>query len=109
MQNVKEAIGNQSKTLLDKLGTNPDLCNVVLGLLARCIVVCSSRSKPLEGIEIGDLRAEDLGNGDLALRAPVKFRDLAVSAASLWPPQDDFAQYARSKAYGLGMALQKNP
>ncbi len=109
MQNVTEAIGNKSTSLLEKLVTNPDLCNVVLGLLARCIVMCTNRGKPIEGIDIGPLNVEELTNGDIALRAAVTFRDVSVAMASMWPPQSDFAQYTRSKAHGLGMALQKNP
>lgn len=99
----------RSSTLLEKLATNQDLCNVVLGLLSRCIVVCSQLGRPIEGIDIGVLVAEETPNGDLVMRALVTFRPMAVAMASIWPPQSDFAQYARSKAYGLGMALQKNP
>lgn len=107
--NVTEVLAGKAQTLLEKLVTNPDLCNFILGLLGRCIVVCANLGRPIEGIEIGHLDVQEIENGDLTLRAPVTFHDMQVTPASIWPPQNDFAQYTRSKANGLGMALQKNP
>lgn len=108
-QSVFEVMAGRQQSLLEKLGENPDLCNLVLALLGKAIVICSQRGLPLEGIEMGTLTATDLPTRDVVFRAPITFHPLPVTAASIWPPQSDFAHYTRSKAYGLGMALQKNP
>ena len=106
---VSQHLTDTAPALLDKLVTNPDLCNVVLGLLARCIVLSQERSRPFEGISIGSILASTLDNGDLVMRAKVTFSDTAKTAPAMWPPQSDFAKYVRSKAHGLGQALQRNP
>lgn len=106
---VLTVMADQRPRLLERLGQNPDLCNFVLALLGRSIVLCAERGLPLQGIEFDSIQAQDLPTGDVVFRARVIFGRMPVNAASIWPPQSDFAKYARSKAHGLGMALHKNP
>lgn len=108
-KSVYEILADNKPSLLERLGQNSDLSNFVLALLSRAIVICAQRGKPLEGIEFSGLQASDLPTQDVVFRARLIFHDMAITAASIWPPQSDFARYARAKAYGLGMALQKNP
>lgn len=104
-----EVMASVKPALVERLATNPDLCNFILALLGRSIILCAEKGTPLEGIEIADFTAEDLPEGDVLFKARIEFHMLPITAASLWPPQSDFAQYTRSKAHGLGMALEKNP
>lgn len=106
---VFEVLHDNKRSLLEKLTENQDLCNFVLGFVGRCICITAERGLPLEGIQFGPVEAEDLTNGDASLRARVIFNQTPQTAASIWPPQSDFARYVRSKAHGMGIALQKNP
>jgi hypothetical protein len=106
---VFQQMADKAPALLEKIATNPDLCNVVLGLLARCIVLSQQRGLPIEGIEIGELNSQNAMNNDGIFRAKVTFRRVALTRPAMWPLQSDFARYVRAKAHGLGMALQSNP
>ena len=98
------------EALADKLVTNPDLCNLVLGLLGQLIILADRVKKtPLEGIRMGPLTTSILADGDCVIRSQVNFGSFAVTRPAMWPPQSDFAVYVRSRAHVLGMALQRNP
>lgn len=110
-ESVYQQMSESGKELLaDKLATNPDLCNVVLALLSRLIVMADmERKTPMEGIRMAPPTNSVLGNGDCVIRSQVTFGGMAVSRPAMWPPQSDFAVYVRSRAHGLGLAMQRNP
>jgi hypothetical protein len=107
--NVSQLLETEKPRLLEKMVTNPDLCNVVLALLGRCLIEAQNRSKPMEGIALGELQSEQSPDGDLVMRSKVEFHSVALTNPAVWPLQSNFALYVRAKAQGMAMALQKNP
>lgn len=109
MNTVYERLASEKPRLLEKLGTNTDLCNFVLGLLGRIVIMATQRGIPRSGVTLGPLAQELRINGDLSIRSKVSFNRLVVNAPAMWTLQSDFAKYAQAKARGLGLALQENP
>jgi hypothetical protein len=109
-QNVYEELADQKSVLLvDKLGTNSHVGNVVLGFLARIIIIAAQRGKPGAGVEMAPIESQELSNGDMVLRSHITFHDMAVTNNAIFQPQSDFAKYARAKAQSMAYALETNP
>lgn len=109
-QNVYEELADQkSEALVDKLGGNSHLGNVVLGFLGRIIVIAAERGKPGAGVELAPMTAEEQSNGDLIVRSRLTFHDVAITNNAIFQPQSDFAKYARAKARSMALTLETNP
>ena len=108
MDSVYEQLANTSNRLLDKMVSNPDLSNIFMGLLSRCIMISTvERGVPFESIAFGPLATEE-NHEELILRCRVKF-GADGARKSFFPSTTDFATYVRAKAHGLGLALSENP
>lgn len=108
--NVYEELSEQkSESLVQKLGTNNHIGNVVLGFLGRIIVLAAERGKPGTGVETSPMEVSEQSNGDLIIRSRLTFHDIAITNNAIFEPQSDFAKYARAKAHSMAVALETNP
>lgn len=102
-QNVAEVLEGRAATLFEKLASNNDLANVMMGFLGRIIVMCHQMGKPIQGVgctEIVEFENE--------FRFGVSFNDLVITPMGLWQAQGDILAYARSRSVHLAKALERN-
>lgn len=102
-KNVSEVIESRNSTLFEKLASNNDLSNVIMGFLGRIVLMCQQTGKPIEGVETTMVNEYD---GDF--RFGIVFHDIFISPMGIWQGQGDVVNYARSKSVHLAKVLERN-
>ncbi len=102
--NVSQAIASRSQTLFEKLASNEQFSNLVMGFLGKMVWTCAQRGKAVAGIRCGAI-TESLGD----FRFKVEYNSVLMATTTLWLPDDSVKRYVMGKSANLAKCFDVNP
>ena len=102
-QNVAEEIESKASTLFEKLASNVDLSNVIMGFLGRVIIICKEKGKPIQGVS-----TTEVTESNDEFRFGLSFNTLVITPMAIWQAQHDLVHYIQSRSSSLAQVLQRN-